>query len=927
MKYTDHDSNITFNNVKAAGVYHASGPIGLNDRYRTDSTGTILTGIQHPELSLINAIDIDWNGAQVDPEVELNTTGDLLKWIKSKGGNSGSTNFDVYIDENGYWVINGTNTGIKAIGKNGKDGKDGIDGEKGDAFTFDDFTEEQLNRLRGYDGRDGTNGTNGKSAFELALENGFNGSIDEWLASLKGEKGDPGDGSSYDDSELQSAITQLRNSLSSLSSTVQSFRNWSENEINSLIQMGLSHWDLAQSLTPDMIFRLQGWDDKLKAFVQAIAYKDSENNEFTISEILQRLNSIELLIDNIRIVDKEGNEITFEQLVASVKTAVETDIAGYRTAVSTLEAAFNTFKQGTEGDITSIKSSIAALQATANELGASIDLINNTRYTKDEVDEIGRNLKSDIIATSGLASKTYVDGQVAAATQDLVSSSTLKNYIDGNAVSLQEALSGLAQKTYVDNEVTRATQNLVTSAEVESAIDGKVTEALSGVATKSYVNEHITSASASLLAESSVYKIQLYPNGSPVLDGEGRVKYYWEKEGQDTLIQHDSPTGEGWNRKLNESATAGFVASTEIGDLKTATASMQSEIDGINASIGSFVTKDENGVIESQVKVKAENFIYESDGTQKTGFRIKNGNNVVAEITGDGRVSFNDEKVIIPTVTQSWGGGLNTNSNGLLVKSADSSSNNTQCFYQGNSILIQDLNGTPKCSLWNTGNSDSLHLSSYSSNYTQQNIKSVSMILSANTDNGRIAFYNLNYSDGQKGGKFLIDRFEQTVIQTGDLKVQNGNVYTSGVLGANESIDIRTDKSINLITDTESGNISLQSNSISAKTDIVVSSDERLKTKVADINITSEEIAQAPAIVFTRNDIENSKEYIGTIAQYWQNILPQSVSEFNGKLGLNYSTLALVNTIQLAKEIVTLKNENEELKNRITILEQKIQNI
>lgn len=38
-------------------------------------------------------------------------------------------------------------------------------------------------------------GVEGKSAYEVAVDNGFEGSVEEWLASLKGEpgpKGDPG---------------------------------------------------------------------------------------------------------------------------------------------------------------------------------------------------------------------------------------------------------------------------------------------------------------------------------------------------------------------------------------------------------------------------------------------------------------------------------------------------------------------------------------------------------------------------------------------------------------------------------------------------------------------------------------------------------------------------------------------------------------
>ena len=40
----------------------------------------------------------------------------------------------------------------------------------------------------GVDGKNGANGLNGKSAYEIAVENGFEGTELEWLESLKGEK-------------------------------------------------------------------------------------------------------------------------------------------------------------------------------------------------------------------------------------------------------------------------------------------------------------------------------------------------------------------------------------------------------------------------------------------------------------------------------------------------------------------------------------------------------------------------------------------------------------------------------------------------------------------------------------------------------------------------------------------------------------------
>lgn len=54
----------------------------------------------------------------------------------------------------GHWLIAGKDTGIQAIGKDGKDGK---------------------------------------SAYQLAVDNGYPSDLDTWLASLKGDKGNKGD--------------------------------------------------------------------------------------------------------------------------------------------------------------------------------------------------------------------------------------------------------------------------------------------------------------------------------------------------------------------------------------------------------------------------------------------------------------------------------------------------------------------------------------------------------------------------------------------------------------------------------------------------------------------------------------------------------------------------------------------------------------
>src|SRR5699024_8897215 len=74
-------------------------------------------------------------------------------------------------------------------------------GEKGDKFTIHDFTEEEWASLKGEDGNSLTfeqldteqqEALRGHSAYQVALNEGFEGSPEEWFESLKGDKGDTG---------------------------------------------------------------------------------------------------------------------------------------------------------------------------------------------------------------------------------------------------------------------------------------------------------------------------------------------------------------------------------------------------------------------------------------------------------------------------------------------------------------------------------------------------------------------------------------------------------------------------------------------------------------------------------------------------------------------------------------------------------------
>lgn len=113
--------------------------------------------------------------------VENGFDGTVTEWLASLKGEKG---------DRGEQGIKGDK------GDKGADGSQGVQGERGEKG---EKGEKGADGKDGVNGKDGLNGENGKSAYELAVDNGFSGTLSEWLNSLKGvdgkdgAKGDKGD--------------------------------------------------------------------------------------------------------------------------------------------------------------------------------------------------------------------------------------------------------------------------------------------------------------------------------------------------------------------------------------------------------------------------------------------------------------------------------------------------------------------------------------------------------------------------------------------------------------------------------------------------------------------------------------------------------------------------------------------------------------
>lgn len=101
-----------------------------------------------------------------------------------------------------------------------------------------------------------------------------------------------------------------------------------------------------------------------------------------------------------------------------------------------------------------------------------------------------------------------------------------------------------------------------------------------------------------------------------------------------------------------------------------------------------------------------------------------------------------------------------------------------------------------------------------------------------------------------------------------------------------------------------------------AEGSVTALSDERLKEILRPVGIRIEDIAKAPIVAFRWKDGDGDV-HIGSIAQYWQKIVPELTPEDNdGRLSMDYATIALMSAVSLARKVEELEKKIEELEKK-----------
>ena len=141
----------------------------------------------------------------------------------------------------------------------------------------------------------------------------------------------------------------------------------------------------------------------------------------------------------------------------------------------------------------------------------------------------------------------------------------------------------------------------------------------------------------------------------------------------------------------------------------------------------------------------------------------------------------------------------------------------------------------------------------------------------------------------------------------------NGCLLINGTLAALKSGNVGIGTTLPTEKLYVSGNIA----ATGAVTALVLSSssDIRLKNIRKDVCLSVEEIAKAPAVEFAWKDTGDLA--VGSIAQYWQPILPQAIHKRDNYLSMQYDVIALLASIANARRILSIENQIRELEEEV----------
>lgn len=688
------------------------------------------------------------------------------------------------------------------------------------------------------------------------------------------------DDKAYDDTDLQNAIIRIENSINTANDEINTLNNNLDKTIQDLIDDTFAEYTWLKKNLGD-VFAYQGFVNQLNAFLSAVGVLTATGGEW--SSLTQTINSI-----TGRVASLEGNNLTETQ----VKQWINSGIAG-------IDLTAYAQKSVVDGHTTLIGS----IQTQVNTLQDSV--------TTSLSSTVRRYLNGDLETEVD----TYLQNQAGL-------------ILDSN---LDHAVSLLFSRTQQQSHETLTALNTAGFI-TESNLDGAIATMFASTGNGIEDSSTYAAIQAGLAGDSSFI--------TAIADDMNI------KGNQITIDATHKLTLNGNNIILNGTTWADIINASDI-----------------------FAN---NVTAFNQFKVEV------SDGGV---------NKVVSRIDNTGRAIFINGHIYMPYFATDWQNYSSRKIVGLYIDSIPAGSPNAQiasdttyalsryggAFYprtlfephgfaveDGNKAIMGSVYATPYFETVN----NQIQMTSYSFDITswdtepydvQNNLHNNANIRLAPTvyrqghdssgglceiTNNNAEFSASDYRTWK--GKFWVHKWHSAEIEVADefnITVHNqyaeldqsNSQYNSG---ANAGLHVVGNATFdcNTLNPTNgrfkvNGNVVFNGSSFDSNVAINVTSDERLKTIIDNVEPTIEDIANVRVVDFKFNNDETNTIHTGSIAQDWQNILPNAVKSNVDKdtneeyLSLNYDAVSIVSAVTAAKEIVKLKQENAKLKERLAAIE------
>ena len=278
---------------------------------------------------------------------------------------------------------------------------------------------------------------------------------------------------------------------------------------------------------------------------------------------------------------------------------------------------------------------------------------------------------------------------------------------------------------------------------------------------------------------------------------------------------------------------------------------------------------------------------------------------------------------------------------------------------QSQDVSWTDINGKPT-TLSGYGITDAYWATTQSTSY-KRNLTIGSVTQQVITAHQSLSGYATEYWVGQQGfatqtwvGNNYLPLTGGTV--TGNIYIGNTTIYASGSNGGINSLAVSDDcilgdcniaghlglKSLNSyyagisfynLNGSQIGQLSAYNGNIGIGTDspsyklhvagkiyctggFAFLSDIRKKNVVGFCNgFSVKDIANAPLIQYTlKGDLDDGRRHIGSVAQYWQKVLPDTVNEADDTLSMDQESILMASVITLARKVMSLENQIIQLK-------------